>query len=309
MSYHTYRIDSLHDETRMMKEMIAVRDRVRVAKEKERRSKSEQTRRYTQMFSPITNSLKRMKSSQVPTVENSTNTDTPYYADNPQSVDAASSTHSNAVPDEEDEEKHVAIAGDLFMQALDSVPASKRSDGAFGLDTETQSIGDRAYFVDGDVLNVVDVKEQVVSRFEITDLQLWQLLLVKRPSSIHLKPDNNTLKQFADIVHQLDLVNIARKNHGSHVKKRAKYLLLPTDVVGRGFLFSTVKPELVHPSTVIIPSNKRELLKALIKCVAELRSGNTSMQNVVVPLAQEASRLKILPPGLLRPDEMTWVFA
>ena len=54
----------------MLEEMIAVRDEVRSAKEKERRSKSEQSRRYTQMFSPITKSLKRLKSSQAPTVEN-----------------------------------------------------------------------------------------------------------------------------------------------------------------------------------------------------------------------------------------------
>ena len=296
----------------MLEEMIAVRDEVRSAKEKERRSKSEQSRRYTQMFSPITKSLKRLKSSQAPTVENSTNTDTPYYADS--IVDAASSTHSNTVSDgeteEEEEEKHVPMPGELFMEALALVPAGKRSDGAFGLNTVTKMIGDYQYFVDGDVLVAVDVKERNLLRFEVKDLDLWRLLLVKRPKSIGLQLDADILKQFADIVHQLDLVISAHRDHGAYVQRRAKYLLLPHDVVGRGFLFSTTKPELlVHPSTVIIPSNKKELLKALIKCVAELRSGNTSMQNVVVPLAQEASRLKILPPGLLRPDEMTWVFA
>ena len=48
---------------------------------------------------------------------------------------------------------------------------------------------------------------------------------------------------------------------------------------------------------------------ALTIAVAELRAGNTSMQNIVVPLAQEAKRKKILPRKLLSPDEMTWVFA
>ena len=47
----------------------------------------------------------------------------------------------------------------------------------------------------------------------------------------------------------------------------------------------------------------------MVQSVAEMRSGNTSMQNIIVPLAQEAKRLKILPPGLLTPEEMTWVFA
>ena len=97
-------------------------------------------------------------------------------------------------------------------------------------------------------------------------------------------------------------------------KTRAKYKLLPK--VGRGFLFTTRKPKFlkksqnrVSPSVVVVPSDKRGLLRALKKSVAELRSGNTSMQNVVVPLAQEAKRLKILPPGLLSSKEMTWVFA
>ena len=49
----------------------------------------------------------------------------------------------------------------------------------------------------------------------------------------------------------------------------------------------------------------RELKKAL----AELRAGNTSMRNLVVPLAQEARRKRILPDGLLSPDEETWVYA
>ena len=98
------------------------------------------------------------------------------------------------------------------------------------------------------------------------------------------------------------------------IKNRAKYKLLSR--VGRGFLFTTRKPKFlkrshnrVSPSVVVVPSDKQGLLRALKKSVAELRSGNTSMQNVVVPLAQEAKRLKILPPGLLSSKELTWVFA
>ena len=50
-------------------------------------------------------------------------------------------------------------------------------------------------------------------------------------------------------------------------------------------------------------------MRALLQALAELRAGNTSMQNFVVPLAKEAKRKKILPPNLLSPDEETWVFA
>ena len=82
---------------------------------------------------------------------------------------------------------------------------------------------------------------------------------------------------------------------------------------GSGFLFSIRPPpfekRLFHPSTVVIPSDKKGLLRALLQAVTELRAGNTSMQNVVVPLAQEAKRKKILPANLLTSDEMTWVFA
>ena len=84
--------------------------------------------------------------------------------------------------------------------------------------------------------------------------------------------------------------------------------------MGHGFLFTSTQPEFlrkttVNPNVVVVPSDKKGLIRELIKSVAELRSGNTSMQNIVVPLAQEAKRLKILPPGLLSPKEMTWVFA
>ena len=83
---------------------------------------------------------------------------------------------------------------------------------------------------------------------------------------------------------------------------------------GSGFLFSIRPPpfekRLFHPSTVVIPSDKKGLLRALLQAVTELRAGNFSMQNVVVvPLAQEAKRKKILPANLLTPDEMTWIFA
>ena len=47
----------------------------------------------------------------------------------------------------------------------------------------------------------------------------------------------------------------------------------------------------------------------LNKALAELRAGNDMMRNLVVPLAQEARRMNILPPDLLSPEEETWIFA
>ena len=80
---------------------------------------------------------------------------------------------------------------------------------------------------------------------------------------------------------------------------------------GTGFLFSVQPPPslLKKASTVVIPSDKKGLLRELYKAVAELRAGNTSMQNLVVPLAQEAKRKRILPKGLLSKKEQNWVFS
>ena len=63
------------------------------------------------------------------------------------------------------------------------------------------------------------------------------------------------------------------------------------------------------PSTLVIPSDKRGISRALLQALAELCAGNESMRNLVVPLAQEEKRKGILPNNLLSPDELTWVYA
>ena len=73
-------------------------------------------------------------------------------------------------------------------------------------------------------------------------------------------------------------------------------------------MFSVRKPSF-KPSTFVIPSDRKGLLRALVQAVAELRAGNESMRNLIVPLAQEAKRKKILPDNLLSPEETTWVYA
>lgn len=82
---------------------------------------------------------------------------------------------------------------------------------------------------------------------------------------------------------------------------------------GSGFLFSIKPPPFTNkvfkPSTVVIPSDNKGLMRELLKALMELRAGNTSMRNLVVPLAQEARRKGILPPHLLSVDEEIWVFA
>ena len=74
-------------------------------------------------------------------------------------------------------------------------------------------------------------------------------------------------------------------------------------------MYTTSPPKVVHPDTVVVPSDRAGLKKALFLALSEFRAGNTAMRNVVVPLAAEAKRKGILPEHLLTNDEKTWVFA
>ena len=314
MSYHPYRLQSIEDEKRLLEKMITLQGKVRQTKEKERQLKSTQNNHYSRIFQPITNSLKQLNPSKpTPVVKFDASTSTDKLSDD----SYKSADEQNTDDETDDDEKAIKDdPDDLYIDALNSIPLRCRDDGIFGLNDETKRIGIYSYIVDGDTLRVMDNGEQIRS-FVIDDYELWQLLLVKRPNDIKLKmrdirgKNTHALDEFIRIVQELDLVAIAERS-GVQIKNRAKYKLLPK--VGHGFLFTSTKPKflknnLVHPSVVVIPSDKKGLLRELIKSVAELRSGNTSMQNVVVPLAKEAQRLKILPPGLLSPKEMTWVYA
>ena len=166
-----------------------------------------------------------------------------------------------------------------------------------------------------------DLVVDEVKSYRITDPDLWRL--VKRPNSIRLqlksgKKYKSFVKDYKRIVDELDLVDFAYAKYGERIKTRAKFKLLQDlerrTKSGSGFLFSVQPPPFskkrrIKSSTVVIPSDKKGLLRALYQALAELRAGNTSMQNLVVPLAQEAKRKKILPRHLLSADEKNWVFS
>ena len=322
MSYHPYRLQSIDDERRLLQKMLVLQDRVRIAREKKSRLKATQTSHYTKMFQPITNSLKQLKAPQVVKADTSTSTveflpDEKYEPE--EKIEPVEEIEPEVVESWKDEDSTTIEdnPGEMYLNAKRSIPKKSRDDGVFGLNVKNNRIGDYTYLVDGNTLHIIN-KEKQVRSYVIDDSKLWQLLLIMRPKDIGLQlkdefdRNTSTLNEYIRIVDDLDLVTIADEN-GIQIRNRAKYLLLSRK--GRGFLFTNRKPEFlrkngsVSPSVVVVPSDKQGLLRALKKSVAELRSGNTSMQNVVVPLAQEAKRLKILPPGLLSPKEMTWVFA
>ena len=186
--------------------------------------------------------------------------------------------------------------GELYRKALSQVPRKLRDDGMLGLNVETHQIGDYAYEVEGDVLHV-NGKE-----FEIKDLNLWKLMIVSNPSKIQLRLKDQDdyypfVYEYADIIDELGLLDY----YGGS-KRRLKYEILSKMHKGSGFLFTHFPP-------TFLPSDRIGILSELHKALAELRAGNTMMRNLVVPLAQEARRMNILPPNLLSPDEETWIFA
>jgi hypothetical protein len=273
------------------------------------------------MFQPVTDSLKKLQPTKPPVkVEVSTSTPGPddTHWKHESSDDAAEEPVVKNFAEEFDENEG---PGDLFRRVLQSIPERSRDDGVFGLDVKKHRIGDYSFVVNGNDLYVYDPDSNDPNdsvTYTIVDPDLWKLLLVQRPKDIKLElsdaQGNNTpaLVRFRDIVHDLFLVDSA-VDASAGVDRRAKYKP-PPPPKGRGFLFTSTEPDflrksLVNPNVIVVPSDKKGLLRELIKSVAELRSGNTSMQNIVVPLAQEAKRLKILPPGLLSPKELSWVFA
>ena len=199
-------------------------------------------------------------------------------------------------PGEEPDLKEFLEPGELYKKALSLVPRRLRDDGALGLNVEAGTIGDYVYEVEGDVLHVND------KEFEIKDLNLWKLMIVYNPSKIQLRLKDQDdyypfVYEYADIIDELGLLD-----YYSGSKRRVKYEILSKMHKGSGFLFS------VQPPT-FLPSDRMGILSELHKALAELRAGNTMMRNMVVPLAQEARRMNILPPNLLSPDEETWIFA
>ena len=151
MSYHPYRIKSIEDETRLLEKLVTLQDKVRIARENERRTKSSQNTHYTEMFEPITNSLKQLKPSQVIKADNSTNTD--QSTDKPsQVIKAATSTNTDqstdngnidvsndmyGADDEDDKKPIIGEPGKLYKAALNSIPTKSKDDGVFGLNVET----------------------------------------------------------------------------------------------------------------------------------------------------------------------------
>ena len=291
MAYH--RIQDIAEEERLLEEMLSLQRDIRNQREKKRRINTAQSEKYNKIFRPVTSSIAKLQTNIAPTP------DTPEPEDDP-------------VKQEEDDEKFfVEPDNEVFRQALNEVPEDLRSDGVLGLDVKTHTIGEYEYEVEGSTLRCTNEDSDDEATFEINTLDLWMLLLVKNPTRIQLKLKTGKdflpfVYEFKDIADRLQLVGSSQHFSGFNLRKKYK-ILQELDHAGTGFLFTTRPP--INPSTVVVPSDKAGLLRELYTAVAELRAGNTSMQNIVVPLAAEARRLGCLPKNLLSPEEETWVYS
>ena len=288
------KIKDIEDQEQMLEEILSLQAEIRSQREKKRRLNTSQHEKYTRIFEPVTSTIAKLA---------------PQPA--PQPAQAPPQPKQEIKEEEEDVKFFDEPNNDLFRQALYEVPENLRSDGVLGLDIKTHTIGEYEYEIEGNKLRCINENSDDEAVFEVDSLELWLLLLVKNPTRIELKLKTGKeylpfVYEFKDIADRLQLV--ASSQHSLGFRFRRKYKILQDlEHAGNGFLFTTRPP--VKPDTVVLPSDKAGLLRELYTAVAELRAGNTSMQNIVVPLAAEARRLGCLPKNLLSPEEETWVYA
>ena len=288
------KIKDIEDQEQMLEEILSLQGEIRSQREKKRRLNTSQHEKYTRIFEPVTSTIAKLA---------------PQPA--PQPAQAPPQPKQEIKEEEEDVKFFDEPNNDLFRQALYEVPENLRSDGVLGLDIKTHTIGEYEYEIEGNKLRCINENSDDEAVFEVDSLELWLLLLVKNPTRIELKLKTGKeylpfVYEFKDIADRLQLV--ASSQHSLGFRFRRKYKILQDlEHAGNGFLFTTRPP--VKPDTVVVPSDKAGLLRELYTAVAELRAGNTSMQNIVVPLAAEARRLGCLPKNLLSPEEETWVYA
>ena len=340
MSYHQHhrqqqqqRGNRIAEQARLMEEMLQIQSKIRAQKEKERVLKTSRNEKYSTMFKPITSSLEKLKptiaaATPVPNITAQKIEKEIKKEDEEMDEESVSDGETEEESSSEEEEED----GDLFDRVLRTIPQDLRSDGVFGLKVNPNNnrvgqIGRYTFQVKNN--NRIEFHNALEWPFEasINNPDLWALLLVKNPNKINLQlktPDGEYrrfVSHYKTLVDGLHLTDNLLDNYHHAVTNRIKYKIIEglEKKIGHGFLFSVRPPPFtvaaaaadkhIKPSTVVIPSDKKGLLRELVKAVAELRAGNTSMRNLVVPLAQEAKRKRILPRNLLSADEKTWVFA
>ena len=157
MSYHFYRIDSLANEKRLLREKLRMENQIRMNREKNRHSRAAQSQRYSRMLEPVTNSLEELKNTQKSTVVK------PHHEENLIDLDDyqldvnddgdGDDTSLQLKPLMSDDLKDIEVEeekpGELYLQAVNSIPQRYLDDGVFGLNIKTGTIGNNPFSVSG----------------------------------------------------------------------------------------------------------------------------------------------------------------
>ena len=338
--YH--RINSPADEERLLLEQkLALQSSIRAKRERQRRKRTHDTEVYTKMLAPVTKSIAKLTPpTSIPANAVVKQEPVKKEEDEDEVVDdeeGEGEIEPTDEPYDESDDLMMVVKeepDDLYKEALAQIPRKIREDGQLGLCPTTHQIGDYTYAVYGNTLQAVSNhdEDEDMQKFDIRDLNLWKLLLVLNPTKIGLKLTVGGkaysgrheylpfVQDYVDIARKLNLLDTYR---GS--KNRVKYALLThhwgSGVAGSGgFLYSSIPPQPQHaadpsssssstiPRVVVLPPDNPGLMSELYRALAELRAGNTSMRNLVVPMVREARRRRIrLPPDLLTtPYEDTW---
>ena len=346
MSYY-HQIHTIADEETLIKKIIDLETQVRAQRERSRVTKNSENEKYSRIFEPITKTMKTLNDLSPPTTHEVTEHPNliTFTEKNNEMMNLPPPTIQPSSKEEEEEEdiKHTLSPHKQHspvQRALSDIRKRARDDGIYGLNWETKKIGGRPFTVHHNALHVTEQDGSEIT-FSIDDENVWKLLLAQSPQSLRIPlknergEDTTAVKQYREIAKKLNLIAYAREHLKRGYNTRHKYKLIQPPA-GSGFLFSTRKPAFINktikkqhtsavkkvtskkairkrkdfkPSTLVIPSDKAGLLRALVKALAEMRAGNSSMRNLVVPLAKEAKRMGILPKNLLVSDELNWVYA
>ena len=284
-----HKVSSLKDEEEILKNIINLETAVRAKEEKKRLQENAKNSTFSQIFEPITSTMKSLQ-----TIEHSHGNSSKVKS--PEEHLMHFEKHANVDPYADEEEMYNLSEPPLLpykegsesvpriSEILRQIPKRKRDDGMFGIDWNTQTLGGYPITVHNDHLTV-DTQDGEEHKFEIKNPGVWKMLLMQNPhsSDIVLKnndgSDSETLDQYRNIIKTLGLVRRIQSSGKHGYLQRIKYKLLNDEHIGRGFLFSVKKPKFMEknktdlPSksstTIIIPSDKKSILKTLVKALAE----------------------------------------
>ena len=275
-----HRTKTVDDEIQLLKEITDLEKKILVQREKARVANTSHGRKYAEIFEPITQSIKNILPNTDRTHHAADFTQTPYAADlmeftqTPHAAaavpdlldDTIENKHSLPPPMQpmnvsSDEKPEVSPGDSLYVLALSSIPRKDRDDGVFGLNWRLKKIGDCYFTATGNTLKV-EKSDGTETSFTIDDINVWKLLLTQRPGRLMALMDNTgrfipAVREYVDIVKELNLVPIARRNNEQY-RNRVKYKLIEASKSSKGS--GLLSPFIMKPSTLVIPSDRKGLL-------------------------------------------------